>query len=200
MRGAPESRALYQPQIPLIETSPGFKVRRLGEVELGRLVLLRDSVAGHGIGLRADALSARGDLAEGVLRLSGATTRFERHRLEDTVMALEIAFVLEADPVNATARSPRSGDLIVAASHTATGLFVAHLWNSVDGLLDTASAVIRPYSAPGEPTVLPWRLVERDNRTRVLFSHGSPVVPEPHEKERYLEEPRPRRAFAEDSD
>jgi hypothetical protein len=200
MRGASESRALYQPQIPLIDTSPGFRARRLGEVELGRLVLLRDAAAGHGIGLRADALSARGDLAEGVLRLSGRAARFERHGLEETVMALEIAFVLEADPVNAAARSPRSGDLIVASGRTATGLFVAHLWDSADGLLDTASAVIRPYGAQGATTVLPWRLVERDNRTRVLFSHGSPSAPEPDENERYLEEPRPRRTFVEDSD
>jgi hypothetical protein len=200
MQVASESRALYQPQIPLIETSPGFKARRLGEVELGRLVLLRESAAGHGIGLRADALSARGDLAEGVLRLSGGAVRFERHRLEDTVMALEIAFVLEADPVNAAARSPRSGDLIVSAGRTATGMFVAHLWDSADGLLDTASAVIRPYGAQGETTVLPWRLVERDNRARVLFTHGTSAAPEKYEKERYLEEPPPRRTFVEDSD
>ena len=51
---------------------------------------------------------------------------------------------------------------------------MARLWNTADGLLDTASAVIRPYGAQGETTVLPWRLVERDHRTRVLFSHGTP--------------------------
>jgi hypothetical protein len=72
---------MYEPPVALIPTSPVFKTQRLGEVELGRLVLLRDSAnagGGAGIGLRVEALSARGELSEGVLRLSGGPTRFER--------------------------------------------------------------------------------------------------------------------------
>lgn len=194
---------MYQPQIPLIEMSPGFKARRLGEVELGRLVLLRGPAADIGVGLRADTLSARGDLTEGVLRLSGAPVRFERIGLEDSVIAIEIEFVLEADPASASARAPRSGDLIVSASRTATGLMVANLWGAGAGVLDLASAVIRPYAGTHEVThtVLSWRLVERENRTRVLLDHSAPREPEARlESEEPHFEEAPRRRFAEDSD
>lgn len=194
---------MYQPQIPLIEMSPGFRPRRLGEVELGRLVLLRDAAAGVGVGMRVDTLSARGDLTEGVLRLSGAPIRFERLGLEDTVIAIEIEFILEADPASASARAPCSGDLLVSASRTATGLLVSNLWGGAEGLLDLASAVIRPYAGTSKltHTVLSWRLVERENRLRVLLDHRAPREPQgAHEpEERHFEEA-PRRRFAEDSD
>ena len=33
---------MYEPPVALIPTSPVFRTQRLGEIELGRLVLLRD--------------------------------------------------------------------------------------------------------------------------------------------------------------
>jgi hypothetical protein len=86
MRAASESRALYQPQTPLIETSPGFKAASSVKSNSADWCCCATPPPARD-GLRADALSARGDLAEGVLRLSGGAVRFERHGLEDTVTA-----------------------------------------------------------------------------------------------------------------
>ena len=191
---------MYQPPIPLIPMSPAFRPRRLGEVELGQLVLLRD---GGGIGLRADTLSPRGDLTEGVLRLSAPALRFEPVGLADTVIAMEIAYLLEADPSSATVRAPESGDLVLAAGRVPSGLYIEGLWTTADGLCDIASAIIRPFIRVDgvTPTVLGWRLVERDSRTRVLLDRGltrpaqaARLVPEQHQEEA------PRRRFIEDSD
>jgi hypothetical protein len=192
---------MYQPPVPLIPMSPALRARRLGEVELGQLVLLRD---GAGIGLRADTLSPRGDVAEGVLRLSGTALQFEAVDLAETVIAMEIAYLLEADAASATVRAPHSGDLVVTAGRTPSGLFVPGLWSTADGLCDIASAIIRPYPRHEgvTPTVLGWRLVEREARSRVLFDRGA--VP-PARAAQELREPQapdeaPRRRFVEDSD
>ena len=48
---------MYQPQVPLIAMSPGFRTVQLAEVELGRLVMLRPAVdiaAAAGIELHDD--------------------------------------------------------------------------------------------------------------------------------------------------
>ena len=59
---------MYQPQVPLVQLSPAFRTARLAEIELGHLILLRAGAGGGaGLGMRADALSARGDLSEGLL-------------------------------------------------------------------------------------------------------------------------------------
>jgi len=165
---------MYQPQVPLIAMSPGFRTVQLAEVELGRLVLLRpaaDIAAAAGIGLRADALSAQGDLTVGVLRLR--PTRFERCALDDAVIAIDLDYLLEADLASAVARVPASGDLVVAARRpAAAGIYVAPLWGSAGGLLDIASAVIRPFAAAPKAAaqvVLGWRIVEREQRMRSLF-------------------------------
>lgn len=188
---------MYQPSVPLIPLSPHLRARRLGEVELGRLLLLRDSPdpqGGPGIGVRADALSARGDLTEGLVRISGGPTRFERRTLEDAVIAMEIDYLVEADLPGVQLRLPQSGDLVVAANRPGAAMFIANLWPGAAGLLDLASAVIRPFGPTGRTSTqvaLSWRLVEREQRTRVLFARP---VPEP------LMESLPRRAFAEESD
>ena len=108
---------MYQPQVPLIAMSPGFRAVQLAEVELGRLVLLRpaaDIAAAAGIGLRADALSAQGDLTVGVLRLR--PTRFERCALDDAVIAIDIDYLLEADLASAVARVSANDSCCAASS------------------------------------------------------------------------------------
>jgi hypothetical protein len=191
---------MYQPPVPLITMSPALRARRLGEVELGQLVLLRD---GGGIGLRTDTLSPRGDVTEGVLRLSGPALEFEAMGLTDTVIAMQIAYLLEADPASASVRAPQSGDLVVSAGRATCGLFIAGLWSTADGLCDIASSIIRPAARQEGvmPTVLAWRLVERDCRTRVLLDRGQPrALPLPRaSREPPAEEP-PRRRFVEDCD
>ena len=129
--------------------------------------------------MRVEALSARGELSEGVLRLSGGSPRFERRALNDTLIALEIDYVLEADLGSAAVRAPSSGDLLVAASRPAAAVYVASLWQGAGGLLDIASAIIRPFTAPASPAhvVLAWKLVERDHRARTLFEHAAPEPP-----------------------
>jgi hypothetical protein len=168
---------VYQPPVALIPTSPVFKTLRLGEIELGRLVLLRDSDAGGGagIGLRVETLSARGELSEGVLRLSGGPIRFERRGLDDTLIAIEIDYVLEADLGSTAVRALSSGDLVVAAHRPASAVYIASLWQGTGGLLDLAAAIIRPFTAPASPShvALAWKLVERDHRTRILFEHAA---------------------------
>ena len=188
---------MYEPPVALIPTSPLFRTQRLGEIELGRLVLLRDpadSSGDAGIGVRVEALSARGDLSEGVLRLSGGSPRFERRALNDTLIALEIDYVLEADLGSAAVRAPSSGDLLVAPTRPVAAVYVASLWQGAGGLLDIASAIIRPFTAPATPAhvVLAWKLVERDHRARTLFEHAAPEPP--------LTRNLPRRVSGEDCD
>jgi len=183
---------MYQPQVPLIQSSPAFRTARLAEIELGSLVLLREPA---GIGVRADALSARGDLTEGVLRLSPGAARFERRALDTVLVALDIAYLLEADLTSLAERSPDCGDLIVAANRPPAGLYVTGLFGGTPGLLDLGTAVIRPYMAARSSlqVALRWKLVEREQRSRVLFAQDIEVA-EPAAREA------PRRAFGEDSD
>jgi hypothetical protein len=183
---------VYQPQVPLIQSSPAFRTARLAEIELGNLVLLRE---GAGVGVRADTLSARGELTEGVLRLSPGAVRFERCALDAVLVALDISYLVEADLTSLALRAPDSGDLIVAPNRPPAGLYVTGLFGGTPGLLDLASAIIRPYVAARSSAqlALNWQLVEREQRTRVLFAHQGEVA-EPARQER------PRRLFGEDSD
>jgi hypothetical protein len=166
------SLKMYRPEAHLIEMIPGFKARRLSEVELGRLVLLgdsRDGIATAGIGIRADALSRSGDITEGVVRLSGGRVRFEPHELDQNVIAVDIDYVLEPDIASAAVRSPAAGDLIVSPAGAAAGVLVAGPWPGF-GLLDIASAVARPLALePARHVSLAWQLVERAQRGRILF-------------------------------
>ncbi len=182
---------MYEPPTALIPTSPLFKTQRLGEIELGRLVLLReanDAAGGAGLGLRVEALSARGDLSEGVLRLGAGPPRFERRALEDTLIALDIDYVLEADLASAAVRALISGDLVVAPNRPAAGVYIGSLWQGAGGLLDIASAIIRPFTAPASPAhlVLAWKLVEREHRTRTLFEHVQIEPPLMHRPSRKM--------------
>jgi hypothetical protein len=189
---------MYEPPTALIPTSPVFKTQRLGEIELGRLVLLCDSsgtAGGAALGLRVEALSARGDLSEGVLRLGGGPPRFERRALADTLIALVIDYVLEADLASAAVRDDlSSGDLVVAPNRPVASMYVASLWQGSAGLLDLASAIIRPFSAPASPAhvVFAWKLVDRDHPTRTLFEHVDAEPP--------LARRLPRRISGEDCD
>jgi hypothetical protein len=183
---------VYQPQVPLIASSPEFRTARLAQIELGSLVLLRDAA---GIGVRADVLSARGELTAGVLRLSPGMVRFEHCALDAVLVAMDISYLVEADLTSIAARAPESGDLIIAPNRSPAGLCVTGPFGDTPGLLDLASAIIRPYvAARGAPQVAcSWRLVERDQRTRVLLSHEAEDT----------EPARPaatRRAYREDSD
>ena len=189
---------MYQPPVALIATSPVFRTQRLGEIELGRLVLLRDpaDISGDaGIGVRVEALSARGDLSEGVLRLSGGSPRFERRALNDAVIAIELDYVLEADLASAAAaypelrRPPRGSAAAPRPPCTSRAC-----GSGAGGLLDIASAIIRPFTAPASPAhvVLAWKLVEREHRARTLFEHAAPELP--------LARNRPRRMSGEDCD
>jgi hypothetical protein len=170
------SLKMYRPETPLIHMSPGFKTRRLSEIELGRLVLLgdsRDAAAGAGIGMRADSLSRGGDITEGIIRLGSGRVRFERHELDQNVVAIDIEYLLEADLASAAVRSPEAGDLIVAPAGGAMGVLVAGPWHGL-GLLDIVSAVTRPFADPGRhavPVCLAWQLVHREERRRILFTH-----------------------------
>ena len=145
--------------------------------------------------MRADALSAGGDLTEGVLRLSPGAVRFERCALDALLVAIDIDYLLEADLTSLAARPPDSGDLIVAANRPPAGLYVTGLFGGTPGLLDFGTAVIRPYVAARSSTqvALSWKLVEREQRARVLFAHeterAQPVLRE-----------LPRRVYGEDSD
>jgi|HubBroStandDraft_6_1064221.scaffolds.fasta_scaffold245858_2 hypothetical protein len=183
---------MYQPQVPLIASSPEFRTARLAQIELGSLVLLRDAA---GIGVRADALSAHGDLTEGVLRLSPGMVRFERCALDAVLVAMGISYLVEADLTSIAARAPESGDLIIAPNRSPAGLCVTGLFGDTPGLLDLASAIIRPYGAARTSLQVAcrWKLVEREQRTRVLLAHeeedAQPVPSAPA-----------RRTYGEDSD
>ncbi len=160
----------------LIEMIPGFKTRRLSEIELGRLVLLgnsRDATASAGIGIRADALSRGGDITEGVIRLGSGRVRFERHELDQSLVEIDIEYLLEPDLASAAVRSPEAGDLIVAPAGGTMGVLVAGPWHGL-GLLDLVAAVTRPFADPGSravPVCLAWQLVHREERRRILFTH-----------------------------
>ena len=183
---------MYQPQVALIQSSPAFRTARLAEIELGSLVVLRE---GAGLALRADALSARGDLTVGVLRLGPGAVRFERCALDTVLVAFDIGYLVEADLTSLAARSPDSGDLIVTANRPPAGLYVTGLFDGTAGLLDLATAVIRPFVSARSALqlALNWKLVEREQRTRVLFAHEGESL-EPARREL------PRRAYGEDSD
>lgn len=172
----------YRPETQLIEMSPGFRSRRLSEIELGRLVLLgnaRDGTAGAAIGIRADALSRTGDVTEGVVRLGARHIRFERHDLDQTVMAVEVEYLLEPYLAGAAVRPVAAGDLIVSPTNGAVGVLVAGPWQGL-GLLEVASALARPFTdtgTRGPPVCLAWQLVDREERRRILFTRGSSEHP-----------------------
>jgi hypothetical protein len=195
------AKRVYQPPVPLVPMTPVFRAASLAAIELGRLVLLHGATGFKGrpgLGLRADALSAQGDLSEGVLRL-GVAPRFERRALDETLIAIDIDYLLEADLRSAVPGPPASGDLLVAAQRpAAAGLYVADLWRGAAGLLDMASAIIRPYatSSATAPVVLGWRLVERQHRGRLIYEHGAR---EQGASEPARDEP-PRRAYGEECD
>ncbi len=168
----------YQQRKPLIEMLPGLRAKRLGEIELGRLVLLGNSADGTaiaGIAIRADALSRAGDITEGVVRLGGGAPRFERHALDDTLVAIEVEYLLEPDlaSASASARPARTGDLVVSPASGAVGVVITGPWQGF-GLMDVASAVARPFAQAkpdGVQVMLAWRLVELEARSKILFVH-----------------------------
>jgi hypothetical protein len=166
----------YRRATQLIEMSPAFKTRRLSEIELGRLVLLGnsgDATATPGIAIRADALSRSGDITEGVVRLAAGRVRFERHELDQNVIAVDIDYVLEPDLASAAVRTPQAGNLVVSAAGAGTGVLVAGPWQGF-GLLDIASAVARPFAdggTHGRHLSLAWQLVHREERRTTLFTH-----------------------------
>jgi hypothetical protein len=168
---------MHQPQVPLIEMYPRFVPRRLAEVELGRLVVVgtpTDGLSRAGLALRVDALSAKGDPTEGVLRLGAGPVRFERHALDELVVAIDVEYVLQADLDSIATRHLQSGDLVLATQRPATTLFVATPWREDDGLLDIASAIIRPLADSerrARHVALSWTLVEFENRQRVFYRH-----------------------------
>ncbi len=175
-----------------MQSSPAFRSARLAEIELGTLILLRDPA---GLGVRADALSGRADLSEGVLRLAPGMARFERCALDAVLVAIDLAYLVEADLTSLAARAPQSGDLIIAANRPPAGLYVTGLFGGTPGLLELGSALIRPFvSTRSAPQVTcGWKLVEREQRTRVLFTHeGESAEPAYQEL--------PRRVYGEDSD
>ena len=186
---------MFEPQAPLIALSPAVRSARLAEIELGRLLVLRaTNSAAAGLGVRADALSARAELSAGVLRLSGGPVRFEALALETMLAALEIEYLLEADLPGLAMRAPASGDLIVTSGRPAAGLFVSRPGDEgAAALFDPATATLRPYLTPRVATqlALGWRLVERAQRTRVLLEYRAP---EPYAREL------PHRAYGEDGD
>jgi hypothetical protein len=119
--------------------------------------------------------------------------RFERCALDESVAALELDYLLEADLTSLIARAPGAGDLLVAARRPAAALFIANVWGGSAGLLDVSSATIRPFGAAPRVSQVAcgWRLVERAQRSRILFEHR---LAEP-----YLQE-LPRRVQGEDCD
>ena len=171
---------MYQPQTPLIATSPRFRSRRLAEIELGQLILLGEDDEAPGsaaLGIRGDALSRRGEIIEGLFRLGGAGVVFERHALDANLAALEIEYDLQADLAGAVSQAPQPGDLVVQLPGAHTALIVAGPWDGRPGMLDLASAIARalPADAPRMRAVaLSWRLVDRADRSRVLFQRGAP--------------------------
>ncbi|MBS0577836.1 MAG: hypothetical protein JSR36_01085 [Proteobacteria bacterium] len=176
---------MYQPQTPLIATSPRFRNRRLAEIELGQLVLLaegNDATGGASLGIRGDALSRRGEIIEGVFRLSSTSVVFERHALDEGLAALEIEYELQVDLTGPMSQARRPGDLLVRLPGAHTSLVVTGPWDGL-GLLDLGSAVARAYGEEPPHTrsiALSWRLVDRQDRSHVLFRRAPPErAPEP---------------------
>ncbi len=167
---------MYQPQTPMIASSPRVRSRRLAEIELGQLILLGedDEAPGSvGLGIRGDALSRRGEILEGFFRLTGGSVHFEHHGLDTPLAALEIEYELQADLAGAVSQLPEPGDLVVQLPAAHTALVVAGPWGGRSGLLDLGSAIARalPEDAPRTRSLaLSWRLVDRLDRSRVLFS------------------------------
>ena len=176
---------MYQPQTPLIQTSPRFTSRRLAEIELGQLILLAadpDASGGATLGIRGDALSRRGEIIEGLFRLTGGGVLFERHALDDSLTALEIEYDLQADLAGPISPTYQSGDLLVRLPGAHTALVVAGPWDGRLGLLDLASAIARAFTEDPPRTrsvALSWRLVDRADRGRVLFQRSAPERTEP---------------------
>ena len=176
---------MYQTQNPLIETSPRFRSRRLAEIELGQLILLGDAPDAPGspaLGIRGDALSRRGEIIEGLFRLAGGSVVFERHALDESLAALEIEYDLQADLAGSMSQVRQPGDLLVRLPGAHTSLVVAGPWDGRPGLLDLASAVARVFTEDPPHTrsvALSWRLVDRQDRSRVLFQRAAPERPEP---------------------
>ncbi|HEY1492575.1 MAG TPA: hypothetical protein VGF35_08085 [Steroidobacteraceae bacterium] len=169
---------MYQPQTPMIATSPRFRSRRLAEIELGQLILLgedEEAPGSLGLGIRGDALSRRGEIMEGCFRLSGGSVVFEHHGLDTNLAALEIEYELQADLAGAVSQVPEPGDLLVQLPSAHPSLVVAGPWGGSPGLLDLGSAIARAFTedAPrGRSLALSWRLVDRADRSRVLFTRS----------------------------
>jgi hypothetical protein len=189
----------YPQRPPLIEMLPGLKAKRLGEIELGRLVLLGnspDALASAGIAIRADALSRTGDITEGVVRLGGGTPRFERHALDENLVAIDVEYVLEPDLASTAARPAQIGDLVVSSAGGAVGIVISGPWHGL-GLLDVASAVARPFApatADSSQLTLAWQLVECEARRKVLFTRSdkSRRDPLPHDASERADDELPR--------
>ena len=176
---------MYQPQTPLIETSPRFRSRRLAEIELGQLILLgaeADAAGSAGLGIRGDALTRGGEIIEGLFRLTGGSVVFERHALDENLTALEIEFDLQADLAGPMSQAPQPGDLLVRLPGAHTALVVEGPWDGRHGLLDLASAIARAFTTEGPRSralALSWRLVDRQDRSRVLFQRAAAERAEP---------------------
>jgi len=176
---------MYQPQIPLIATSPRFRSRRLAEIELGQLILLGEdeqAPGSAGLGIRGDALSRRGEILEGLFRLGAGGVVFERHALDENLAALEIEYDLQADLAGAVSQAAQPGDLVVRLPAAHTALVVEGPWDGRPGLLDLASAIARAQSADAprmRSVALSWRLVDRADRSRVLFQRATAERPPP---------------------
>lgn len=170
---------MYQPQTPLIATSPRFRSRRLAEIELGQLILLGEDAevpGSAGLGIRGDALSRRGEIIEGLFRLSGDGVVFERHALDENLTALEIEYELQADLAGSVSQVPQPGDLVVRLPGAQAALVVEGPWDGRPGMLDLASAIARPLPADAprvRAVALSWRLVDRADRSRVLFGRAA---------------------------
>jgi hypothetical protein len=173
---------MYQPRQPLIELSPRLVSKRLSEVELGQLLLAGEASSRTGLALRGDVLTERGGLIEGLFRLHDDLVSFERRELGARVVAIETAFVLEAELASAARRPAEIGDLLLSGTSGTAGVLVAGPWARGAGLLDLASAVARPYgeSTDAHFVVTDWRLVEREQRSRLLYrrSAGESVAEE----------------------
>jgi hypothetical protein len=100
---------------------------------------------------------------------------FEHHGLDANLAALEIEYELQADLAGAVSQVPEPGDLMVQLPAAHTSLVVAGPWGGRLGLLDLGSAIARafPEDAPRTRSLaLSWRLVDRADRTRVLFTRS----------------------------
>ncbi|MBS0378950.1 MAG: hypothetical protein JSS29_10735 [Proteobacteria bacterium] len=182
---------MFEPKVPLIPLRPAFRNVRLMQIELGRLVLARNG-AGR-LGVRADALSAGGEISEGIVRFAAGSARFERVGLDEVLTEVEIDYEVEADLASLAVRIPAPGDLLVTHGRPAAGLFLETLWGGTPALLELGSATVRPFvtSRGTAQIACGWRMRERGGTGRVLYEHVA-LEEQPVE--------RGRRAFAEDCD